>query len=71
MGPHACDGPCARFAYGGLGWLTFKHFYRVHIAGPLGELASAAGRIAGQDLDFSIERVRGKELVACLRRWRI
>lgn len=49
-------------AYGGLGWLTVKHFYRVHIAGPLGELASAAGRIAGQDLDFSIERVRGKEL---------
>lgn len=49
-------------AYGGLGWLTFKHFYRVYIAGPLGELASAAGRIAGQDLDFSIERVRGKEL---------
>lgn len=29
-------------AYGVLGWLTFRHFYRVHIAGPLAELAGAA-----------------------------
>ncbi len=49
-------------AYGGLGLLTFRRFYRVHIAGPLGELAHAADRIAGQDLDFSIDRVRGREL---------
>lgn len=49
-------------AYGGLGWITFRRFYRVHIAGPLGELSGAAERIARQDLDFSIERVRGKEL---------
>ena len=55
-------GLCPVLAYGGLGWLTFRHFYRVHIAGPLSELARAAERIAGQDLDFSIERVRGKEL---------
>lgn len=55
-------GLCPVLAYGGLGWLTFRHFYRVHIAGPLSELAGAAERIAGQDLDFSIERVRGKEL---------
>lgn len=48
--------------YGGLGLLTFRRFYRVHIAGPLGELANAADRIAGQDLDFSIDRVRGREL---------
>lgn len=48
--------------YGGLGWIMFRRFYRVHIAGPLGELSGAAERIAGQDLDFSIERVRGKEL---------
>lgn len=34
--------------YGGLGLLTFRRFYRVHIA--------------GQDLDFSIDRVRGREL---------
>ena len=34
----------------------------MHIAGPLGELSGAAERIARQDLDFSIERVRGKEL---------
>lgn len=49
-------------AYGGLGWLTFRHFYRVHIAGPLAELAGAADRIAGQDLDFAIRVVRGREL---------
>ena len=49
-------------AYGGLGWLTFRHFYRVHIAGPLAELAGAADRIAGQDLDFAIGTVRGREL---------
>lgn len=49
-------------AYGGLGWLTFRHFYRVHIAGPLAELAGAADRIAGQDLDFTIRVVRGREL---------
>ena len=55
-------GLCPVLAYGGLGWLTFRHFYRVHIAGPLSELAGAAERIAGQDLDFSIRRVRGREL---------
>lgn len=49
-------------AYGVLGWLTFRHFYRVHIAGPLAELAGAADRIAGQDLDFTISVVRGREL---------
>lgn len=49
-------------AYGVLGWLTFRHFYRVHIAGPLAELAGAADRIAGQDLDFAIRVVRGREL---------
>lgn len=49
-------------AYGVLGWLTFRHFYRVHIAGPLAELAGAADRIAGQDLDFTIRGVRGREL---------
>lgn len=49
-------------AYGGLGWLTFRHFYRVHIAGPLAELAGAADRIAEQDLDFAIGAVRGREL---------
>lgn len=49
-------------AYGVLGWLTFRHFYRVHIAGPLAELAGAADRIAEQDLDFAIGAVRGREL---------
>lgn len=49
-------------AYGGLGWLTFRHFYRVHIAGPLAELAGAADRIAERDLDFTIRVVRGREL---------
>lgn len=49
-------------AYGVLGWLTFRHFYCVHIAGPLAELAGAADRIAGQDLDFAIRVVRGREL---------
>lgn len=49
-------------AYGGLGWLTFRHFYRVHIAGPLAELAGAADRIAERDLDFAIGVVRGREL---------
>lgn len=49
-------------AYGGLGLLTFRRFYRVHIAGPLAELAGAADRIAGQDLDYSIGVVRGREL---------
>ena len=49
-------------AYGVLGWLTFRHFYRVHIAGPLAELAGAADRIAEQDLDFAIGTVRGREL---------
>ena len=49
-------------AYGGLGLLTFRRFYRVHIAAPLAELAGAADRIAGQDLDFAIGTVRGREL---------
>lgn len=49
-------------AYGGLGWLTFRHFYRVHIAEPLAELAGAADLIAEQDLDFAIGTVRGREL---------
>lgn len=55
-------GLCPVLAYGVLGWLTFRHFYRVHIAGPLAELAGAADRIAGQDLDFTIRVVRGREL---------
>lgn len=49
-------------AYGGLGWFAFRRFYRVHIERPLGELSAAAQRIAAQDLDFSIEPVRGREL---------
>lgn len=49
-------------AYGGLGLLTFRRFYRVHIAAPLAELAGAADRIAEQDLDFAIGAVRGREL---------
>ena len=55
-------GVCPVLAYGGLGWLTFRHFYRVHIAGPLADLAGAADRIAEQDLDFAIGTVRGREL---------
>ena len=55
-------GLCPVLAYGGLGWLTFRHFYRVHIAGPLADLAGAADRIAEQDLDFAIDTVRGREL---------
>lgn len=55
-------GLCPVLAYGVLGWLTFRHFYCVHIAGPLAELAGAADRIAGQDLDFTIRVVRGREL---------
>ena len=49
-------------AYGGLGLLTFRRFYRVHIAAPLAELAGAADRIAEQELDFAIGTVRGREL---------
>lgn len=49
-------------AYGGLGLLTFRRFYRVHIVAPLAELAGAADRIAEQDLDFAIGTVRGREL---------
>lgn len=49
-------------AYGGLGLLTFRRFYRVHIAAPLAELAGAADHIAEQDLDFAIGTVRGREL---------
>lgn len=49
-------------AYGGLGLLTFRRFYRVRIAAPLAELAGAADRIAEQDLDFAIGTVRGREL---------
>lgn len=49
-------------AYGGLGLLTFRRFYRAHIAAPLAELAGAADRIAEQDLDFAIGTVRGREL---------
>lgn len=48
--------------YGGLAWVMFRRFYRVHIAAPLDGLAGAARRIAEQDLDFSIEPVRGREL---------
>lgn len=55
-------GLCPVLAYGGLGWLTFRHFYRVHIAGPLADLAGAADRIAERDLDFAIDTVRGREL---------
>lgn len=49
-------------SYGGLGWIAFRRFYRVHIAEPLAALGEAADRIGGRDLDFSIERVRGREL---------
>lgn len=55
-------GLCPVLAYGVLGWLTFRHFYCVHIAGPLAELAGAADRIAERDLDFNIRVVRGREL---------
>lgn len=49
-------------SYGGLGLLMFRHFYHVHIAEPLAELAGAADRIAEQDLDFAVSTVRGREL---------
>lgn len=49
-------------AYGGLGWIAFRRFYRVHISQPLDELGAAADRIAGGDLDFAIAPVRGREL---------
>ena len=55
-------GLCPVLAYGVLGWLTFRHFYCVHIAEPLAELAGAADRIAERDLDFNIRVVRGREL---------
>lgn len=55
-------GLCPVLAYGVLGWLTFRHFYCVHIAGPLAELAGAADRIAERDLDYNIRVVRGREL---------
>lgn len=48
--------------FGGLGWVMFRTFYRAHIAEPLGSLECAADRIACQDLDFRIDRARGKEL---------
>lgn len=48
--------------YGGLGWIMFRRFYRVHIAGPLEELSGAAERIGASDLDFEIKPVRGREL---------
>lgn len=48
--------------YGCLGWIMFRRFYRIHIAVPLGELDSAARRIAEQDLDFELAPVRGREL---------
>lgn len=53
--------------YGLLGWVMFRRFYRVYIAGPLGELGDAARRIAEQDLDFEFAPVRGCELgrLAC------
>ena len=50
--------------YGGLAWAMFRRFYRLHIAGPLDSLACDARRIAGRDLDFEIEPVRGRELGA-------
>lgn len=49
-------------SYGGLGWIMFRRFYRVHVAAPLGEMAGAAERIAVGDLDFCLEPVRGREL---------
>lgn len=48
--------------YGGLAWLMFRRFYRLHVAAPLDELGASASRIAARDLDFSIERVCGSEL---------
>lgn len=49
-------------AYGGGAVLLFRRFYRRYISCPLAELASSANRIARQDLDFEIARVRGREL---------
>lgn len=60
--PTLATGLAPVLAYGGLGLLTFRRFYRVHIAAPLAELAGAADRIAEQDLDFAIGTVRGREL---------
>lgn len=48
--------------YGGLAWLMFRRFYRLHVAAPLDELGASANRIAARDLDFSIGRVCGSEL---------
>lgn len=50
--------------YGGLAWVMFRRFYRLHIAKPLEMLADAATRIAGQDLDFEIRPAPGRELGA-------
>lgn len=59
---HLAEGLAPLAIYGAMGWFTFRRFYRVHIAEPLGELEGAANRIAGQDLDFAVPRVRGREL---------
>ncbi len=48
--------------YGGFALLFFMRFYRRYIKEPLGALGAAAERIAGQDLDGSVESVRGREL---------
>lgn len=50
--------------YGGLAWVMFRRFYRLHIAKPLEMLADAATRIAGRDLDFEIRPAPGRELGA-------
>lgn len=56
------------FIYGGLAWVMFRRFYRIYIATPLRELETAAQRIAGADLDFTVPRIFGRELghLACI-----
>lgn len=58
-------------AYGGLGWLTFKHFYRVHIAGPLGSWRAPRGASPVRIWISRSSACGAKNLVACPRRWRI
>lgn len=48
--------------FGGGALLFFRRFYRRYIAEPLASLGAAADRIAAQDLDFEVARVRGREL---------
>lgn len=41
--------------------IAFRRFYRMRLAEPLGALHAAADRIAVQDLDFTVDEVRGRE----------